>query len=62
MRFALFMMLALTSLGFARDKVLIPQIGSEWWTIAVSPDLGEFTSEKQQPVDFAAHDLLAGCG
>ncbi|HET6452890.1 MAG TPA: family 43 glycosylhydrolase [Armatimonadota bacterium] len=60
MRFALFMMLALTSLGFARDKVLIPQIGSEWWIIAVSPDLGELTSDNQQPVDFAVWQASDG--
>ncbi len=29
-----------------------PQIISEWWTIAENPDLGEYTSPRQQPVDF----------
>jgi len=36
------------------DKpVLRPEIEGQWWQIAGNPDLGEFTSPKQQPVDFA---------
>ena len=31
----------------------IPEIDGDWWPVAGSPDLGEFTSDKQQPVDFA---------
>lgn len=30
-----------------------PRIEGEWWTVAGTPDLGEFTSPNQQPVDFA---------
>jgi len=30
-----------------------PYIASEWWAAATNPDLGEFSSEKQEPVDFA---------
>ena len=29
-----------------------PVIDGEWWTVAGNPDLGEWTTEKQQPVDF----------
>ena len=29
-----------------------PEITSKWWTIAENPDLGEYTSPRQQPVDF----------
>jgi hypothetical protein len=29
-----------------------PQIEGDWWTIATNPDLGRYTSPKQQPVDF----------
>ncbi|MEQ9438284.1 MAG: hypothetical protein RIG62_04520 [Cyclobacteriaceae bacterium] len=31
---------------------LVPAIEGNWWTIAGNPDLGELTSEGQQPVDF----------
>jgi hypothetical protein len=31
----------------------IPIIKGDWWQIAGDPDLGELTSPKQQPVDFA---------
>lgn len=30
-----------------------PIIGDNWWQIAGNPDLGRYTTEKQQPVDFA---------
>ena len=30
-----------------------PQIDGEWWQVASNPDLGEFTTEKQEPVDFS---------
>jgi len=29
-----------------------PQIAGAWWTIATNPDLGDYTSPRQQPVDF----------
>jgi hypothetical protein len=32
---------------------LTPVIDGPWWQVASNPDLGEYTSEKQQPVDFA---------
>ncbi len=32
---------------------LIPQIDGEWWPVTGNPDLGKYTSDKQQPVDFA---------
>jgi hypothetical protein len=32
--------------------VLVPQIDGPWWTVAGNPDLGQWTSERQQPVDF----------
>ena len=36
------------------DKpVLGLEIEGQWWQIAGNPDLGEFTSPRQQPVDFA---------
>lgn len=35
-----------------RSQVLYPHIKGDWWQIAGNPDIGEYTSEKQQPVDF----------
>ncbi len=34
------------------ERSFIPVIKSEWWQVAGNPDLGELTSEEQQPVDF----------
>jgi hypothetical protein len=31
----------------------IPVIDGDWWQIASNPDLGQYNSEKQQPVDFS---------
>jgi hypothetical protein len=36
----------------ASEPVLVPQIDGEFWTVAGDPDLGKYTTPKQQPVDF----------
>lgn len=36
----------------ASDAVLVPQIDGDFWTVAGDPDLGKYTTAKQQPVDF----------
>jgi hypothetical protein len=41
-------------------QVLIPRLDGTPWTIAGDPDLGEFTSPKQQPVDFAVWPAADG--
>jgi hypothetical protein len=41
-----------TNLASAEDYAF-PVIKGDWWQIAGDPDLGELTSPKQQPVDFA---------
>ncbi|MBP7948675.1 MAG: hypothetical protein KA004_03395 [Verrucomicrobiales bacterium] len=38
----------------------VPQIEGGWWSVAGNPDLGEFTSERQQPVDFAVWQAADG--
>lgn len=38
----------------------LPQVDGEWWSATGNPDLGEFTSEKQQPVDFAIWQAADG--
>lgn len=35
------------------DSVQMPYIDGPWWQVAGDPDLGEYTTERQQPVDFA---------
>jgi len=37
----------------AADVVLVPRIEGQWWRISGNPDLGRFTTDRQQPVDFA---------
>ena len=37
----------------ADGKPLVPKLDPNAWTIATSPDLGELTSDRQQPVDFS---------
>lgn len=43
------------------DKpALRPDIEGKWWQVADNPDLGEFTSPRQQPVDFAIWQAADG--
>jgi hypothetical protein len=44
----------------ADDAPLLPKLDDRWWTIANSPDLGELTSDKQQPVDSAVWQAADG--
>jgi len=39
---------------------VVPRIVGDWWQIAVSPNLGELTSERQQPVDFGIWQAADG--
>ncbi len=40
--------------------LLKPEIQGPWWQVAGDPDLGEFTSPAQQPVDFAVWQARDG--
>jgi hypothetical protein len=42
------------------DPALTPVIQGESWTVAGDPDLGPYTDEKQQPVDFAIWQAADG--
>jgi hypothetical protein len=42
------------------DAVELPQIDGAWWPVAGNPDLGAYTSDKQQPVDFAIWQAADG--
>ena len=46
--------------GQGKNQVLIPTIDGEWWQVAGDPDLGEYTSPKQQPVDFGVWQAADG--
>ena len=38
----------------------LPTIDGSWWQVAGDPDLGKYTSERQQPVDFAIWQAADG--
>lgn len=37
----------------SKQHFVVPVIDGPWWQVACNPDLGAYTSDKQQPVDFA---------
>jgi hypothetical protein len=41
-------------------EVHVPQIDGPWWQVAGNPDLGDYTSDRQQPVDFAVWQAADG--
>ena len=52
-------------LGFASsvhgaEPILIPQIDGDFWQVAGNPDLGKYTTAKQQPVDFGIWQAADG--
>jgi hypothetical protein len=49
-----------TQKAIAADTVLVPKIEGKWWQISGSPDLGKFTTDRQQPVDFAIWQAADG--
>jgi hypothetical protein len=56
--FFLFMSLALVVQ--AAEPVLVPQIDGDFWQVAGDPDLGKYTTPKQQPVDFGIWQAVDG--
>lgn len=44
----------------AAEAVLVPKIEGKWQQISGSPDLGQFTTDRQQPVDFAIWQAADG--
>src|SRR5689334_23971462 len=52
--------LALARNAMAADAVLVPKIEGPWWQVAGSPDLGKYTTDRQQPVDFAIWQAADG--
>src|ERR1700677_1132080 len=45
---------------FAADQILAPQIDGDFWQIAGDPDLGKYTSPRQQHVDFGMWQAADG--
>jgi hypothetical protein len=45
---------------FAAAQVIVPKVDGEFWQIAGDPDLGQYTSPKQQPVDFGIWQAADG--
>jgi hypothetical protein len=54
------LVLAFPRHAIGADTFLVPQIDGDFWQIAGDPDLGPFTSAKQQPVDFAIWQAADG--
>lgn len=42
-----------TGFAVAAESIWVPAIEGDWWQVASQPDLGEISSPRQQPVDFA---------
>ncbi len=47
-------------LAFAAEPVYRPVIDGDWWLVAGDPNLGEYTRDNQQPVDFAVWQAADG--
>lgn len=59
--FAFFALLGGFSLSApGSDNILVPQIDGDFWQVAGDPDLGKYTSAKQQPVDFGIWQAADG--
>ena len=53
-------LLAISVNGQEKKSVEIPTIIGEWWQVAGDPDLGDYTSPGQQPVDFGVWQAADG--
>ena len=49
----------ITSLS-AQTKAPIPKVDGDWWRIATTPDLGQYNSDKVEPVDFGIWQAADG--
>lgn len=46
--------------GAQGEDILIPVIDGAWWQISGNPDLGEYTTKNQEPVDFGIWQAADG--
>ncbi len=44
----------------AGELTVVPTIEGDWWTVAHNPNIGDYTREGQQPVDFAVWQAADG--
>jgi len=51
---------AVAAAARADEPVMHPAIDGPWWQVAGNPDLGRWTSEEQQPVDFGVWQARDG--
>jgi len=52
--------LAVGTADSSPSPIAVPRIVGDWWSVAGNPDLGEFQSEQQEPVDFAIWQAADG--
>lgn len=57
---AAILVFAASGLAAQQEDVLVPAIDGQPWQIAGNPDLGEYTREQQQPVDFGVWQAADG--
>ncbi|MDD2380958.1 MAG: hypothetical protein WCY58_05775 [Mariniphaga sp.] len=56
----LYIVLVSCSTGNQKDIMYKPVLISNWWEVAGNPDLGEYTSPDQEPVDFGVWQAADG--
>ncbi len=52
MKFVTLLLVLSSAISLFAQNIPTPTIDGPWWRIATNPDLGEYNSERQQPVDF----------
>ncbi|MBD3174934.1 MAG: hypothetical protein GF320_07125 [Armatimonadia bacterium] len=48
------------TLGACQATPIVPVIASDWWQVAGDPDIGKYTTDHQQPVDFGTWQASDG--
>lgn len=57
---SIILLLSCTTVSLSEAPILMPVIKGDWWQVAGDPDLGEYTDEEQQPVDFGVWQAADG--
>ena len=60
LHFAIAIVLLTFSTYLPAAEPLLPTIDGDWWQVAGDPHLGDYTSPKQQPVDFGIWQAADG--
>lgn len=56
----LYFFFSVVTLFSQSNQIPIPIIDGDWWRVSSDPDLGEYQSDKQQPVDFGIWQAADG--